>query len=128
MSPFIVFDAKHFLEEVSKVKKFWLHPKYNRLRIEAHNDTQTAEFYSVNKSTGLETAVKIPVRVREDTTIYIKTVGEFLDIVQLLHLANVEDNGSLMLVIKKNPVLNKRFNIRVVLPGRDIIGSFEPIP
>ncbi|MDW2974993.1 MAG: hypothetical protein R8M70_03010 [Alphaproteobacteria bacterium] len=124
----IIFDAKHFLLEVEKIKKFWLHPKYNRLRIEAHKDTQTAEFYSINKSTGLETAVKIPVRVREDTTIYIKTVGEFLDIVQLLHLANVEDSGSLMLVLEKNFGYKKRFNIRVFLPMRDIIGSFDPIP
>lgn len=128
MSKRIIFDAKFFLNEVKRVKKFWLHPKHNRLRIEAHKDTQKAEFYSINKNTGLETAIRIPVTVTEDVTIYIKSSGNFFDIVELMHLINVYDEDSLILVIEENPCFKKRFNIRVFLPSKDIVGSFDPIP
>ena len=36
MAPYIIFISRHFLDEVEKVKKFWLRTKRNRLRIETN--------------------------------------------------------------------------------------------
>ncbi|MFQ6744724.1 MAG: hypothetical protein ACLRFN_01960 [Alphaproteobacteria bacterium] len=36
MAPYIIFNSRHFLDEVAKVKKFWLRTKRNRLRFETN--------------------------------------------------------------------------------------------
>lgn len=72
MPPYVVFDAQKFLEEVAKVKKFWLHTKLNKLRIETNRSESTISLYSIHKASGLETAVTIPAYISADC---IMTIG-----------------------------------------------------
>ena len=123
----LVFNAKHFLKELESVKKFWLTSKRNKLRIEAHKDTQFAEFFSINKNTGLETAVKIPVRVQSDMRICVSTVGSFYDLIQLIHFANVGANESLTVVIEEDPEQANRLLLRVLFSGSNLIGQVESL-
>lgn len=121
----LVFNAKDFLAELENVKKFWLTSKRNKLRIEAHKDTQFAEFFSINKNTGLETAVRIPVRVRSDIRFNVSTVGSFYDLIQLIHFANVGKNESLTVVIEEDPEQANRLLLRVLFSGGKLIGKAE---
>ena len=121
----LVFNAKDFLAELENVKKFWLTSKRNKLRIEAHKDTQFAEFFSINKNTGLETAVKIPARVQSDMRVNISTVGSFYDLIQLIHFANVGPNDSLTVVIEEDLEQANRILLRVLFSGSKLIGKVE---
>lgn len=128
MSSHIVFNANDFMMGVQTVKKFWLQTKLNRLRIEAHKDTKTAEFISINKVTGLETGFSIPVHVMEDVVIYVKTVGRFYEAVDLLQAINTDSNGSLKLVLEPSYEKKNQFILRVLLDSQTFYASYEPIP
>ena len=78
MPPYVVFDAQRFLEEVAKVKKFWLHTKLNKLRIETNRSESTISPYSIHKASGLETAVTIPAYISADCIMNIGTVNPCL--------------------------------------------------
>ena len=123
----LVFNAKDFLTELENVKKFWFTTKRNKLRIEGHKDTQFAEFFSINKNTGLETAVRIPARVRSDIQINVSTVGSFYDLIHLIYFANVGKNDSLTVVIEKDPEQAKRLLLRVLFSGSKLIGNVESL-
>ena len=78
MPPFIVFDAQDFLEEVTKVKKFWMHTKLNKLRIETNHNESTISLYSIHKESGMETAVTIPAYISADCIMTIGTVNPYV--------------------------------------------------
>ena len=89
MPPFIVFDAQDFLEEVTKVKKFWMHTKLNKLRIETNRNESTISLYSIHKESGLETAVTIPAYMSVEYIINLGTVKSFYNAVEELQKLNV---------------------------------------
>lgn len=128
MSPFIVFDAKDFMDALSEVKDFWLSSKMSRMRIVAHKESNTAEFYSINQKTGLETAISLPVKVPQDVVIYIKNVGRFYDSVVLLQEINVGQNGSIKLRLSECWDDPKKFSLSVLLDCQKITGSYKEIP
>lgn len=128
MSPFIVFNSNDFMTGIQPVKKFWMHTKLNRLRIEAHKDTKTAEFISVNKVTGLETGFSIPVHILEDVVIHVKTVGRFYEAVDILHSINTDSSGPLKLILEPSEEEKNKFVLRVLLDSQTFNASYEPIP
>lgn len=122
----MVFDAKDFLDAVSGVKKFWLHTKLNRLRIEAHKDSQRADLISINKDSGLETVVSIPVKVGEDFVIYVKTVISFYESVELLRDVNVGEGNSLLLRLIPSNENKRHFDLRVQFTHCEFTASEKP--
>ena len=128
MAPYIIFNSRHFLDEVEKVKKFWLHTKRNRLRIEANKTEKRILLFSIHKSSGLETAISLPAYVSDDCIINMGTVGAFYDAVEQLQRFNVEENGSLRIQLVKSLLRKKYFILKPLKSGCDLIGSFEPIP
>lgn len=127
MSIYMVFDAKDFLDAVSGVKKFWLHTKLNRLRIEAHKDSKRADLVSVNKDSGLETVVSIPANVGEDFVIYVKTVISFYESVELLRDVNVGKGNSLFLRLSPSNENKRHFDLQVLVPRCEFTASEKPI-
>lgn len=127
MHPFIIFDSKDFVSELQKIKKFWLHTRQNSLRIEAHKDTKTAEFYSINSDTGLETAFSIPVHVLEDVTIYVKNARRFHDAVMLMQDMNAGEGNSLKLRLHKSSSRSDLFSLSVLLESQEFVADFKPL-
>ena len=125
MAPYIIFNSRHFLEEVEKVKKFWLRTKRNRLRIETNKAEKRILLFSIHKDSGLETAISLPAYISEDCVINLGTVGAFYDAVEQLQRFNVEKNGSLRLHLVKSVLRKNYFILEPLKSGCDLVGSFE---
>lgn len=128
MAPYIIFNSRHFLDEVEKIKKFWLRTKRNRLRIETNKAEKRILLFSIHKDSELETAISLPAFVSDDCVINLGTVGAFYDAVEQLQRFNVEKNGSLRLHLVKSVLRKNYFILKPLKSGCDLIGSFEPIP
>ena len=128
MAPYIIFNSRHFLDEVEKVKKFWLRTKRNRLRIETNKTEKRILLFSIHKSSGLETAISLPAYVSDDCIINMGTVGAFYDAVEQLQRFNVGKNGSLRLHLVKSLLRKNYFILKPLKSGCDLIGSFESTP
>lgn len=127
MNPFIIFNSRHFLDEVEKVKKFWLRTKRNRLRIETNKAEKRILLFSIHKDSGLETAISLPAYISEDCVINLGTVGAFYDAVEQLQRLNVEKNGSLRLHLVKSVLRKNYFILKPLKSGCDLVGSFASI-
>lgn len=127
MAPYIIFNSRHFLDEVEKIKKFWLRTKRNRLRIETNKAEKRILLFSIHKDSGLETAISLPAFVSDDCVINLGTVGAFYDAVEQLQRFNVGKNGSLRLHLVKSLLRKNYFILKPLKSGCDLIGSFEPI-
>lgn len=125
MAPYIIFNSRHLLDEVEKVKKFWLRTKRNRLRIETNKAEKRILLFSIHKDSGLETAISLPAYISEDCVINLGTVGAFYDAVEQLQRFNVEKNGSLRLHLVKSMLRKNYFILKPLKSGCDLVGSFE---
>ncbi len=125
MTPYIIFNSRHFLDEVEKVRKFWLRTKRNRLRIETNKAEKRILLFSIHKSSGLETAISLPAYVSDDCVINMGTVGAFYDAVEQLQRFNVGEKGSLRLHLVKSVLRKNYFILKPLKSGFDLIGSFE---
>ena len=128
MAPYIIFNSRHFLDEVEKVKLFWLRTKLNRLRIETNKVEKRILLFSIHKSSGLETAIFLPAYVSDDCVINLGTVGAFYDAVEQLQRFNVGEKGSLRLHLVKSVLRKNYFILKPLKSGCDLIGSFESTP
>ena len=126
MAPYIIFNSRHFLDEVEKVKLFWLRTKLNRLRIETNKVEKRILLFSIHKSSGLETAISLPAFVSDDCVINLGTVGAFYDAVEQLQRFNVEKNGSLRIQLVKSLLRKNYFVLKPLKSGCNLIGSFAP--
>ena len=124
MPPYIVFDAQKFLEEVAKVKKFWLHTKLNKLRIETNRSESTISLYSIHKQSGLETAVTIPAYMSVDCIINLGTVMSFYNAVEELQRINVGPRHRIRLHLVPSISKPKHFFLNVLKPGFELTGSY----
>lgn len=125
MAPYIIFNSRHFLDEVEKVKLFWLRTKLNRLRIETNKVEKRILLFSIHKDSGLETAISLPAYVSDDCIINMGTVGAFYDAVEQLQRFNVEKNGSLRIQLVKSLLRKNYFVLKPLKSGCNLIGSFE---
>lgn len=125
MAPYIIFNSRHFLDEVEKVKLFWLRTKLNRLRIETNKVEKRILLFSIHKASGLETAISLPAYVSDDCIINMGTVGAFYDAVEQLQRFNVEKNGSLRIQLVKSSLRKNYFVLKPLKSGCNLIGSFE---
>ena len=125
MAPYIIFNSRHFLDEVEKVKLFWLRTKLNRLRIETNKVEKRILLFSIHKASGLETAISLPAYVSDDCIINMGTVGAFYDAVEQLQRFNVEKNGSLRIQLVKSLLRKNYFVLKPLKSGCNLIGSFE---
>lgn len=125
MAPYIIFNSMHFLDEVEKVKLFWLRTKLNRLRIETNKVEKRILLFSIHKASGLETAISLPAYVSDDCIINMGTVGAFYDAVEQLQRFNVEKNGSLRIQLVKSLLRKNYFVLKPLKSGCNLIGSFE---
>ena len=124
MPPYVVFDAQKFLEEVAKVKKFWLHTKLNKLRIETSRSESTISLYSIHKASGLETAVTIPAYISADCIMTIGTVNSFYNAVVELQKLNVGPGHRIRLQLIPSFFKPKHFCLKVFKSGFDLTGSY----
>lgn len=124
MPPFIVFDAQDFLEEVAKIKKFWLHTKLNRLRIETNRSESTISLYSIHKESGLETAVTIPAFMSVECIINLGTVKSFYNAVEELQKLNVGPGHRIRLHLLPCISNRKHFFLNVLKTGFELTGSY----
>ena len=123
MPPFIVFDAQDFLEEVTKVKKFLMHTKLNKLRIETNRNESTISLYSVHKESDLETAVTIPAYMSVECIINLGTVKSFYNAVEELQKLNVGPGHRIRLHLVPSISKPKHFYLNVLKPGFELSGS-----
>ena len=124
MPPFIVFDAQDFLEEVTKVKKFWMHTKLNKLYIETNRNKSTIQLYSIHKESGLETAVTIPAYMSVDCIINLGTVKSFYNAVEELQKLNVGPGHCIRLHLVPSCSNRKHFFLTVLKSGFELTGSY----
>jgi hypothetical protein len=124
MPPFIVFDAQDFLEEVTKVKKFWMHTKLNKLRIETNRNESTISLYSIHKESGLETAVTIPAYMSVECIINLGTVKSFYNAVEELQKLNVGPGHRIRLHLVPSCSNRKHFFLKVLKSGFELTGSY----
>ena len=122
MPPFIVFNAQDFLDEVAKVKKFWLHTKLNRLRIETNRSESTISLYSIHKQSGLETAVTIPAYMSVDCIINLGTVKSFYNAVEELQKLNVGPGHCIRLHLVPSCSNRKHFFLTVLNQALNLQG------
>lgn len=126
MVPTIVFDVNNFIEAVNSIKKFWFSSKLNKLRIEAHKDTQKIDFISINRENSLETVASISGFVQADLVLYAKTVVAIYEKADLLQKINVGKNNPLKVRLIQSQESKKRFSLEVSLRSIDFIAAEQP--
>ena len=121
----MVFEANDFLQTVEQLKSFWLKSRYNELRIEAHEDTNTIDFVSIDRESGLETVASVSGYVPENKILYARTVKGFYNAVKLLQDINVGRNNPLHLRLMPSKEDKKHFTLEVLLTHWDFVAYEE---
>jgi len=123
MIPTIIFDANKFIEAVDEIKMFWFSSKLNKLRIEAHKESQKIDFISINRESGLETVASISGFVQADFVLYAKKIMPFYNAATLLQQINVGKNNPLKLRIIPGKNNREHFSLEVSLQSIEFVAS-----
>ena len=121
----MVFEVNDFLQTVEQMKSFWLKSRFNELRIEAHKDTNTIDFISIDEESGLETVASVSGYVSENKLLYARTVKGFYNAVKLLQDINVGRNNPLQLRLMPSKEDRRHFTLEVLLAHWDFVASTE---